>query len=119
MLNPADPNQTTLVHKAQWDVTEIWDFCFQFQYIKSIEVIPPVLTRKRLINLKLMTFWSSRCGAMETNPTSIHVGLIPGLAQGSQGSGVAMTCGVGHRFQWDPELLWHRQAAIALIPPLV
>ena len=26
--------------------------------------------------------WSSRCGTVETNPTSIHegVGLIPGLA---------------------------------------
>ena len=31
-----------------------------------------------------------------------------------------MSCGVGHRIGWDPELLclWHRLAAIAPIPPL-
>ena len=33
-----------------------------------------------------------------------------------QGPGVAMSCGVGHRWGWDPELLWLwcRPAAIAL-----
>ena len=31
-----------------------------------------------------------------------------------------MSCGVGHRFSLDPELLWllHRQAAAAQIQPL-
>ena len=29
-----------------------------------------------------------------------------------------MSCGVGHRRGWDPELLSHRPAATALIRPL-
>ena len=37
-----------------------------------------------------------------------------------QGSGVAVSCGVGHRCGSDPVLLWlwHRPAATALIGPL-
>ena len=35
-----------------------------------------------------------------------------------QGSGVAMSCGVGRRHGLDPELLWHRLAAVAPIRPL-
>jgi len=37
-----------------------------------------------------------------------------------RGSGVAMSCGVGHRHGLDPALLWLwcRQAAIALTEPL-
>ena len=57
------------------------------------------------------------------NLTSIHenMGLIPGLAQGVKGSGVAMSCGVGRRYSLDLVLLWLwcRPAAIALIRPLV
>ena len=34
------------------------------------------------------------------------------------GSGVAMSCVVGHRWGFDPTLLWHRQAAVAPIWPL-
>ena len=37
------------------------------------------------------------------------------------GSGIAMSCGIGHRHSWDPVLLWLwcRPAAEALIRPLV
>jgi len=37
-----------------------------------------------------------------------------------QGSGIAMSCGVGHRCTSDLALLWlwHRTVAIALIGPL-
>ena len=56
------------------------------------------------------------------NLTRIHAdaGLIPGLAQGIKGSGVAMSCGVAHRCGLDLALLqlWHRSAAASLIRPL-
>ena len=34
------------------------------------------------------------------------VGSIPDLAQWVKGSGIAMSCGVGHRQGSDPTLLW-------------
>ena len=45
---------------------------------------------------------------METNRTRNHeaVSLIPGLAQWVKRSGVAVSCGVGHRRGSDPVLLW-------------
>ena len=53
-----------------------------------------------------------------TNLTSIHedAGSIPGLAQGSS---IAVSYGVDHRFGSDPALLWLwcRLAAIAPIRP--
>ena len=65
---------------------------------------------------------SSHCGAVETNPTSIHEdsGSIPGLDQWVGGSSVAMSCGEGHRHSSDLVLLWlwPRLAAVALIGPL-
>ena len=55
------------------------------------------------------------------NPTSIHedAGSIPGLLRG-QGSGIAVSCGVGHRCGLDPTLLWLccRPASVILIRPL-
>ena len=57
----------------------------------------------------------------EMNPTSIHedAGSIPGLLRG-QGSGIAVSCGVGHRCGLDPTLLWLwcRPASVTLIRPL-
>ena len=37
-----------------------------------------------------------------------------------QGSGIVVSCGIGHRHPWNPELLslWHRLAAAATIRPL-
>ena len=42
------------------------------------------------------------------NPTRIQeiMGSIPGFPQRVKGSGVAASCGVGHRHHLDPELLW-------------
>ena len=57
-----------------------------------------------------------------TNPTRNHevVGSIPGLIQWVGESGIAVSCGVGHRHGSDPVLLWlwHRPAATARIKPL-
>ena len=51
--------------------------------------------------------------------TNEVAGSIPGLAQWVRdGSGVAMSCGVGGRWGLDPVLLWHRLATVALIRPL-
>ena len=56
------------------------------------------------------------------NPTRNHevAGSIPGLAQWVKGSGIAMSCGVGHRGGSDPALLWlwRRPVAAALMQPL-
>ena len=47
---------------------------------------------------------SSHCGAAEMNPTRNHevAGSIPGLALWVKGSGVAVSCGIGHRHGSDP-----------------
>ena len=45
---------------------------------------------------------------MVTNPTYIHkdMGSLPGLTQWAGGSGVALSCGIGHRHGFNPALLW-------------
>ena len=51
---------------------------------------------------------SSCCGSVEMNPTSTHedAGSIdPWPRSVGQGSGVAMSCGVGHRLGSDPALI--------------
>ena len=67
-------------------------------------------------------YQSSLCGAVETNQTRDHgvAGSIPSIALWVGGSGVAMSCGVGHRHDSDLMLLrlWRRPAAIAPIGPL-
>ena len=66
---------------------------------------------------KKQKYWSSRCGAVETNPTRNHgvAGSIPGLAQGS---GVAVSCGVGCRHGSDLALLWLQCRSVAVAPIL-
>ena len=53
-------------------------------------------------------------------PTSIHgdVGSIPDLTQWVKGSGITMSCGVGHGHGLDLALLWYRPAVTAPIGPL-
>ena len=58
-----------------------------------------------------------------TNPTRNHevAGLMdPWPRSVGQGSSVAENCGVGHRYGWDPELLWLwcKLASVAPIRPL-
>ena len=57
-----------------------------------------------------------------TNPTRNHevAGSVPALAQWVNGSGVAVSCGVGCRRGSDPASLWlwRRPVATALIRPL-
>ena len=49
---------------------------------------------------------SSHCSSVETNLTRIHdTGSIPDLTV-VYGSGVALSCGAGHRCGLDPVLLW-------------
>ena len=51
---------------------------------------------------------SSRWGAVETSPANTHEDAdpVPGLAQWVGESGVAMSCGVGHRGGSHLVLLW-------------
>ena len=57
-----------------------------------------------------------------SNPTRNHevAGSVPGLFQWVKGSGVVMSCGVGHRHASDPALLWLwcRLGATVTIRPL-
>ena len=64
---------------------------------------------------------TSHHGAAESNPTRNHeVEFDPWPYSLGEGSGVAMSCGVGHKHGSALALLWlqHRPAATALIRPL-
>ena len=63
---------------------------------------------------------SSCCGSKITNPTSIHEdsGSIPGPTHWVNGSGVAVSYGVGRRHSSDLSLLWRRVEGEAPIRPL-
>ena len=69
--------------------------------------------------LSKVNLQSSHGSSAVTNPTIFHedVGSIPGL---TQGSGLAVSCGVGCRCGSDSALLWlwRRPAAVAPIQPL-
>ena len=52
------------------------------------------------------------------NPSRNHevAGSVPGLAQWVKGSGVALSCGVGHRQGSDAALLWLWCRPVATAP---
>ena len=65
---------------------------------------------------------SSRCGSVGHEPNQYPGGggFDPWPRSVGQGSGIAMSCGVGCRCSSDPPLLWlwHRLVAVALIRSL-
>ena len=63
---------------------------------------------------------SSHCGAEETNSTRNHefAGIDPLPHPVGWGSGIAVSCNVGHRRGLNPELLWCRSAFVAPSWPL-
>ena len=60
------------------------------------------------LSSKVLICESALCGSMVSHLTSIYVavGSILGFAPWVTGSGVAVSCGVGHRHGSDPWLLW-------------
>ena len=71
--------------------------------------------KKRLVGVPVMAQWLTTL----TRNQEV-VGSIPGLSQWLKGSGIATSCGVGHRHGSDPALLWLwcRLAATAPMGPL-
>ena len=88
--------------------------------LECLDCLPFNIT---IVGFKTTTLRSSHCGAVETNLTGIHedADFDPWPFSVGRGSGVAVSCGVGHRWSLDLALLWLWQslAAKALIQPLV
>ena len=64
-----------------------------------------------------MFLGSCDCDSVDMNLTSTceDAGSIPGLAQCAKGSGIAVSCGVGHRHGSDLVLLCCRLAVVSPI----
>ena len=78
---------------------------------------PRLKLQGQLYGDKSSDWGCSHCGSGETNLTSIleDAGSIPGLAQCAKGSGIAVSCGVGHRHGSDLVLLCCRLAVVSPI----
>ena len=90
--NSALKNVRTLLHLKEWPM------CIN---------ILKVLRRSSVINLKNLLGVPIVVRGVE-KPASIHedAGWIPGLTQWVKGSGVAVSCGVGHKCGSDLALIW-------------
>ena len=55
------------------------------------------------------------CASTSQERESGDAGSIPGPAHWVKGPALPLSSGVGHRCSWDPLLLWHGPAAVALI----
>ena len=75
-----------------------------------------------LLLKKVFLFWSSHCGSVVMNPTSIHEegSLILGPAQWVKDTALLWAAAQVEDCSSEPELLWlwYRLAAAALIRPL-
>ena len=80
--------------------------CLGIVLTGSKETLGSALSWKKKILSRFFPIRSALGGAMETNPTSVHedAGSIPGSVGGD--SGIAVSCGVGHRRGLDLALLW-------------
>ena len=110
-----------------------WYICL---FIGSyMEVVNPDMPGKGLQIMFTWTHWNllykgnlelgtgvTAAAQQVKSPTSIHedTGSIPDLTQWFKGSGIAISCGIGHRCGSNLVLLWlwHRPAATALVRPL-
>ena len=114
----AEPPESCLLHSFHLWLLSIRGFVFW-------KLILPFQKKNLLIvclSSMLGNSGRSHCGSAETNLTSIQEepGFNPWPCSGSQGSGLAVSCGVGRRYSSDPELLrlQCRLAAAAPIQPL-
>ena len=56
--------------------------CHPLKYLPTHPPPLPIVRQRPRANIEILAGWRSRCGTVETNPTSNHevVGSIPGLA---------------------------------------